>query len=147
MAASPTSKFSLMYDTYGPLLYGIALQISSTEREAEQILISTFTKARRENIEKQEYPSLYISLLKFMVQTAHHRINNNIGRTNFKIKQFEETPMLHKLICEQMSLQDYCIEKKITKEKGMTDFRNELALIIRRAKKTNVSVNKNEVEA
>ena len=131
MKAAITSKFETLYDTYSPLLYGIALQIAPTQKEAEQIFITTFTNAHQQNIEEQKYPSLIITLLKIIIHTAHLQLNNNIGKTNFKIKQFKNTPMLHQIICEQMTIENYCIENKIAKAEAIKNIKEEFSEILK----------------
>lgn len=138
-------KLESLYDTYIPMLYDIALQISPTKKVAEQIIISTFTKAHKQNIEQQIYPSPCITLLKLLVQTAHQQLNNNTGKTNFIIKQFQNTPMLHHIICEQITFEYYCMQNKMAKEQAMKDFRDELSLILKTV--THIPVKETELEA
>ena len=136
-----TNKFKTLYDTYSPMLYGIALQIAPTHMEAEYILSATFSKALQQNWCEQKHPSPCIEIIKLLIKTAHQRLNNNIGETNFKIKQFENTPMLHQLLCEQMTVEDYCMQNKIAKEKALKDFRMELSLILEAKIETKIPFN------
>ena len=65
-------KLETLYDTYSPMLYDIALQIAPTQKVAEQIIITTFTKAHKQKIEQQIYPSPCITLLKLLIQNSAH---------------------------------------------------------------------------
>lgn len=120
------NKFAKMYDTYNQMLYVIAIEISPTQKQAEQILITTFIKAHQQNIEPNKYPSPCMSLIKLLIQTAHEQLNNNTGKTNFKLNKFENFPILHHLLCEQATLENHCTENKITKEQAGKKLREEL---------------------
>lgn len=126
------NTFAEVYDNFSPMLYGIALQISPSQQVAEQILIKTFVKLSGESILQQEHASLCLSLIKLLIQTAHEKLNNNSGKTNFKLKIFEDLPILHYFICEQFTLEDYCIENKTTKLNAMKLFREELQILSKR---------------
>ena len=133
------NKFEILYDRYCPMLYGIALQIAPTQMEAEQIIISSFIKAYHQNIEEQKYPSPCISLIKLLIQTAHEQLKNNTDKPNFELKMFENSPMLHHVLCEQATLEKYCIEYKITKQQVMKNFREEFSEILKTKTKTTVN--------
>ena len=122
-----TAKFDAMYDTYCLMLYDIALQIAPSKKEADQILIATFSRAHEQNIENQIYPSPCILLLKLLIETAQELLANNSEKTNFIIKQFKNTPMLHYLICEQKSFENYCAENHVAKELALKKFRLEFS--------------------
>ena len=53
--------------------------------------------------------------------------------------------MLHQIICEQMTFEDYCMENKITKQQAMKNFRNELSLILKTKIKTQVPIKEEEL--
>ena len=127
---SAQETLEILYDSYSPVLYGIALQITLNPTQAKQILITTFTKARQQNLNELKYSSPCIALIKLLIESAHEHFNNNTGRTNFKIKHFESTPMLHEILCEQMTLENYCISNKITKPQAMSIFKEELSLLL-----------------
>ena len=73
--------------------YGIALEISATEKQAEQIMIETFKKAHEQNVPVHKNPSLCIAIIKLLIQIAHCKLNNNNGNPNFSIKLFENSPL------------------------------------------------------
>lgn len=111
-----------MYDKYSPMLYGIAAEIASSQKEAEQILLTTFQKAHRNDLIEKNKHSLCASLIKLTIQTAHEQLK---PKNNFKLKQFENTPLLHKLLCEQINLEDHCTENKITRTQVLKQIRKE----------------------
>ncbi len=113
-----------LYDNYSPLLYGIALEISQKQSEAEEILIGTFQKIGTQVFVKDD-PKLCVTLIKLVIQTAHEQLSAGHFVNAFKLKQFESTPIFHKLICEQLSLDDYCKENKIKRVKVIKMIREE----------------------
>lgn len=117
--------FENLYDTYSTMLYSIALEISPTKRHAEQILSDTFKEAHKQNLASQKNPAQCIALIKLIIQTARHQLNNNKGKINFRLKQFENTPLLHKLLCEQINLEDHCTQNKVTRSEAAKQMREE----------------------
>lgn len=93
-------KFENIYDTYSPVVYGIALEISPTTEIAEQILFRIFQEVYNQNLMEQKHPSLCVTLIKLIFQIAHEQLPTSQLKNNFKIMQFENTPLLHKLLCE-----------------------------------------------
>lgn len=113
--------FENIYEKYSPMLYGIALQIDPEQKSAEQILIKTFKKIHEQEITQEKYPTYCLTLIHLILKTAHEifplKFENNI-----KLKQFESTPLLHKLICKQINLQDFCTEKKLKQHEGHANY-------------------------
>lgn len=99
------TEFEILYDTYNEMLYGIAQEIAPSIKEAEQILIITFKMANQQNIVDQKYPSHCISLIKLLIKTAHEQINKT-GKTKLEIKKFKQYPILHNLLCQQVTAND-----------------------------------------
>jgi hypothetical protein len=119
---SPTLE--ALYDRYSAVLYGVALEISPTETDAESILISTFKKCYKPNL-NIETGSLLITLIKLMIQTAHDKFHTGTNRTNFTLKIFENTPMLHRSLCDQNGFEGYCSEKMLSRQEGFKQMREE----------------------
>lgn len=109
---NPISDIEQLYDTYSPMLYGIALEISKTQSEAEEILMGTFQKIAAQDFVKDD-PTLSVTLVKLAIQTAHEQLGNGHFVNPIKLKQFENTPIFHALICEQLSLDNYCEENEV----------------------------------
>lgn len=124
-----------LYQDYGSRLYMLALEIAPNQSAAEKILIDTFVKIHeRQFIQVNEHPPpIYITLLKLLLQTAHQHSYTNQLKYNFKLKQFEHTPLLHKLIGEQMNLEHYCEENNISLAEAAKEIRKEL-MSLRKAK-------------
>ena len=100
------SNFKNIYDNYCPMLYSIALQICHSKMKAEQVLMNTFKKVYTQDITKHQYSIYSITLMRLIVKTAKEIYPIKLKR-NFRLKQFEKTPLLNQLICNQISLQDY----------------------------------------
>ncbi len=122
------SYIETIYDTHSALLYGIALEISPTQSGAEEILTKAFQKiATLKLVESNNRPIPCITLIKMTIEAAyelHGSFSNDI-----KLKQFESTPILNKLLCKQMSLDNYCEANGIDRAKAVKILRAEFASI------------------
>lgn len=125
-----------LYQDYGAKLYVLALEIAPNPSAAETILIETFVKFHQQQLVQlnEHPPPVYISLIKLLLQTAHEHLYTDQLKYNFKLKQFEHTPLLHKLICEQISLENYCRENHISIAEAAKEIRKEM-MSIRKVKK------------
>jgi len=132
---SKLSSFETCYDTYGAMLYGIAIEISPSVKEAQEILISTFKKAYNQKLIELQHPSLCITFIKLLLQTAQELFYPAKLKNNFSIKQFENMPVLHELICGQISAENYSAENKITRMQLAGKIKEEFGLL-RNFKKT-----------
>ncbi len=130
MTTTIASNFEYLYDKYSPILYSIALQVAPCQQQAEQILTETFTKAHELNFADHKSPKLLLFLMKLVVQTAHQQLNNGRGEMKFSIEYFRNTPILHFVIFEQKSLENYCFENQIQKECAMRKLRMEFSSIM-----------------
>lgn len=119
----------ICYNKYSKMLYGIALEISETEAQANEIFIETFTKIHEQNIAVQKHSSLCTLLIKLLIQTAHEKINNNLGKTNFKLKNFKNFTILHQLLCEQNSLKNISEQNNLSPAEIGKKIRAELLSI------------------
>jgi len=57
----------------------------------------------------------------------------------FRLKQFEKTPLLNSLICDQINLQDYCKENFLTQEEALKIIRKEFNTIRNSGKEDRIS--------
>lgn len=119
------TKFETFYDKYSPMAFDIALQFSPNEKHAEEILNVAFTKAYHQNIEEQSFPPPCISLLKILIETAERLLNFKMEKNNFRLRQFENFPILQSLLCKKESLAIHCINNNITKEQASINLRTE----------------------
>ena len=115
------------------MLYGIAVEISPSQKAAKEILITTFKKIHEQNL-IQIYPSLCVTLIKLLIKTAHQQLKPKELKHNFKLKQFENTSLLHKFLCEKIDLEDHCTENKLTRSEVGKILREEFNLL-RKTKK------------
>lgn len=114
MQKQATNTIESLYDTYGVMLYNIAVEISHSPIEAEAILIKTFNKAHKHIIINQVGSSLCVTLIKLVIQSAHEVLMPEELKHNFKLKRFENSPLIHQLLCEQISVDDICVKHKLT---------------------------------
>ncbi len=114
MGKPVTNAFQRLYDMYSAMLYGIALEISPSQKEADLILFETFMKAHKQDLFNQEGSSVCVTLIKLVIQTAHEVLIPEELKHNFKLKRFETSPLLHQLLCEQFSIDDLCSKHKLT---------------------------------
>lgn len=64
-----------------------------------------------------------------IIQTAQEELYPGETSYTFKIKQFENTPLLHKILIEQVNLETYCNENGITRNNALLIIRNEFMMI------------------
>ncbi|MEJ7646456.1 MAG: hypothetical protein WKF87_17795 [Chryseolinea sp.] len=117
--------FEATYDRYSPVLYGLALEIASTEQEAEEILMSTFEKAYQQKIFDHIGSSVLVTLIKLMIQLAYDKLYPDQQMFALKLKCFENTPMLHRAFCEPKGFECYCNENRLSRADGFRQMRSE----------------------
>lgn len=122
------------------MLYSIALEISPTPKVAEEVLISTFLKIDEQKSALQNHPSLCVSLIKLVIQTAHEQFSPGQLKNNFKLQFLENTPLLHEFLCEKISVSKYCEENRLSRSEVAKKFREEL-ISLRNYKKEGESGN------
>lgn len=137
------SDFENIYDVYCPVLYGIALQLCPTEVMAEDILVKTFQTLYQKKSVWQEDKHYCIPLIKLMIGTVKEQIYLVKATDNFKIKEFENTPFLHQLLVEQLSIENYCSKNNITRQEAVLMIRDEFKLIRNLAYRSNSKIHNN----
>lgn len=115
-----------IYNTYSPMLYGIALEISPSDKQAERILILTFQKIQERRLIEENGGAICAILIKVLIQTACEYLK---ATKKFKLKAFENMPLLQKLLCEEINIQDHCIENNITQKEAAQQIRIEFNLL------------------
>jgi hypothetical protein len=105
------------------------LEISPTQKAAEEILINTFQKIHKKKLTQQNHTSICATLIKLIIQTAHEQLHPDQVKPSFKLKQLNNTPLLNKLLCEQISLKQYCEESNLAREEVSQKLREEVALL------------------
>lgn len=129
MNTEPSAKFDSLFEKYNSMLYGIAIQIAPGEKEADEILIPTFVKAQQLSIGEQSSPSPFVALTRLLVQTGQEMLKQTVGETYFTLQPFSKTPLLHKLLSGQTSLEEYCIENEVSRAEAQQMLREELNLV------------------
>ncbi len=118
-----------LYDKYGAMLYGIALEISPSSKEAEFILISTFKRISSKNLLLQNSTFWGITLMKGLIAAAQEQFSAGQVRNNFVLTRFESTPLLHELISEQKGIYNYCDANNISIGEARRKLRTEWTLL------------------
>lgn len=142
MEKRATNTIESLYDKYSVMLYGIALEISPSQKEAETILIKTFEKVHQQNIIHQENSSMCATLIKLVIQAAHEVLMPDELKHNFKLKRFENCPLLHQLLCEQLSVDDICLKNEFSPSEVSQKVREEFNTIRYWLNEHNISLNK-----
>lgn len=125
-----------LYDTYSPILYTIALQILPAKKDAEDILICMFKNLATQKNVKQNKSLHCLHLIRLLMETSKQVPFASKLNINFKIKQFQQTPILNQLLFEDVSLENYCLQNCTTPLNTAKQIRAELLLI--RSYKSNV---------
>ena len=130
-----TLNLKNIYDKYCPMLYSIALQICHSKKKAEQVLINVFKKIYTQDMSRHKESIYSITIMRLIIKTAQELYSIKL-KSNFRLKQFENTPLLNQLICNQISIQDYGKQKYLTYQEVLHIIRKEF-IIIRNGKKEN----------
>jgi hypothetical protein len=134
------SKFKNIFDTYCPLLYDIALQICKSHSKAEKLLKYTFRKIHEQDIVEQKFPAFCITLMRLIIKSGNELYPAKFKK-GFRLKQFVKTPLINQIICDEISLHDYCNENKLSQEEVGQIFRKEFMVIKNYKKENKVSTN------
>ena len=123
------NTFENMYDKYSALLMYVAQEISPSKEEAEEILFITFTKARHLKLDQKSNSIHCTALIKLLLQTAHKQLSPGTESNHLKLKLFEKTPMLHKILCNQINLESHCNTNNVTTKQVAKIIREEFTLL------------------
>jgi len=121
--------FKTLYARHSKMLYSIALNIADSTSTAEMILIKTFQKASAQNISPLDRPSLCAILIKLLFESAREVIPPDGSQKIIKLKQFENLPLLQKMLCEQLSLENHCQEENVTTDAARRSLREEVNML------------------
>lgn len=122
------SEFLTFYERYSKMVFGAAMEITANQKLAEEILLETFKKAHHQNLDGQTKDSSCLSLIKLLIKTAHEILPDG-GKPNIRLKMFESSPTLHQLLCEQVSLENHCEEKNISRVEARKNIRAEVNML------------------
>jgi hypothetical protein len=123
------SIFETIYDKYAGSLYAIALEICPDVSCAEHVFIKTFKNIYDQNRTCQNSPTYYVELIKLILSIAKAEVYLHKKDINFTLKQFENTPLLQRLICNDESLENYCSLNNISKQDGLQIMRKEFSTL------------------
>lgn len=122
MQSQNKNTIEKIYDTYSPALYGIALEISTTEKEAEEIIIGTFLKLHKSNSSVENSHCIFVTLIKLLLATAREQIKL---KRIIKLKLFKNSPLLQKIVCENLSVKTICGQFQLTIAEVLQRIREE----------------------
>jgi hypothetical protein len=88
-----------VYDKYAPLVYGIALKIMGSEKDATTVLIQAFLKLNSCDLIEQNKHCLCATIIKLTIKTI--REEKKDINTDTLIHQFKNSPILYKLLCSK----------------------------------------------
>ena len=124
-----TADFENIYDVYCPVLYSIALQLCPTVAKAEEILVETFRKVHsQKSVWQNDKPSC-MPLIKLTIETAREHLYTDETSCDFKIREFKNTPLLHQLLVEQITVENYCSINNIARWEVLLTIKKEIKLI------------------
>src|SRR2546430_12949686 len=104
-----------VYDRYSHIVYGIAIEISLSEADAERVLVRTFEKLCNGGLNLQNHSSLPSVLIKLTVETACELLPPDMRKNNFKMKGLERFPLIHQFLFENNSIEACCLHGMMTR--------------------------------
>jgi hypothetical protein len=119
-----------IFDKYGGVLYGIALQICTNERQAELVLVKTI---RSLSARKPLPPSnivLCMQLIHLIIKTAKSEGYYESERSGGRLKLFEDSPLLRRLFCEQQTLAEFCLQTNMPLTEALIKVQWEFARLV-----------------
>lgn len=119
-----------LYKTYSPMLWGMALEISTSKHAAEEIIVQTFLKTNNiTGLMQPSQKSVCVTLIKLMTKTAKEVIEPEHFKNNIECPMFENAPITHKILFEQNGFENYCSENQTTRLEAAKKIRAELLLL------------------
>lgn len=90
-------SFDAFYEKYSPVVYGIACEVAESPEEADKIFTTTFLKVHERNLFPTDSSKHCISIIKLTMVISYEILKPT---AHLKLKQFQNTPLLHKIVCE-----------------------------------------------
>ena len=128
-----------LYDSYSPMLYGIALKLSPSIEDAESILLATFYEIFNQRTVDLTGSPVSFSLVRIMIRIAHDRFNPGGIQNYFGLPYLKNAPVLHYLICDQKGIEGYCTDHGITREEALIKLHDEFAMMRSQRGKSGIS--------
>ena len=99
--------FEKFYDTYSPMLYGMALQLSPTQRQAEELLVKTFVILHKQKFVEANDPCVCINLIRLLLGTAQEQFKAA------ELHPFKNAPMMNLILSGKMSVREVCLHNRV----------------------------------
>ena len=123
-----------IYDQYSPVMYNIAMQLTSSEKESEQILICMFKKISKQKLFEPDHTLPCVRFIKLTIETTYE-LFPKYKRIPIQLKQFQRSPILNKLLCENMSIKSFSWQNNISSSQSMQSLKIEMAMLLNIKKK------------
>lgn len=98
MQSSAQISFEQTYDKYSAMVYGLALKMTDSQKDAEEVLVNTFINLQKENLIEKKAHCICATLIKLTIRNARENKTYIKPATDLKLKKFEHTTYLHKLL-------------------------------------------------
>ena len=122
-----SQSLECIYDKYGSVMYGVAMQISSNKIEAERILIHAFKKIKRQKLSDQAPPLPILKFVKLTIEAAFELYPKYKGNL-LQLKLFDRSPILRKLLCDDVNIKTLSEHDEMTPAQCMKNLKMELSL-------------------
>ncbi len=117
--------FQELYNIYSSVMYGAALKISTSQKDAEQILITSFQKLQQQNVNQKNYSSLCLTIVKLTVETAKELKQKG----HIRLRELESTSILEKILFKNISLENICKQNDLSQPEALKKIREEINTI------------------
>ena len=108
-------------------MYGVAMQISSSEKEAELILIHAFKKLQRQKLNNHNLTC--VEFVKLTIESVLE-LYPKYKRSELQFKPFYRSPIFKKLLCENVSIKSLSKLDHITPAQCMQNLKMEMSLFL-----------------
>jgi hypothetical protein len=119
-----------IFDKYGGVLYGIALQICPTEKQAELVLVKTLRSLSAREPMPPPNIALCMQLIHLIIKTAKSEGYYTPGWSDRRLKLFEDSPLLRRLFCEQQTLAEFCLQTNMPLTEALKKVQWEFARLV-----------------
>jgi hypothetical protein len=117
-----------IYNLYSPVVYGLAFQITSNEKDAEEILIACFQKIHKLKYLKQRSTGTTLQLIQLTIEIIFETFQK-YKKKDLDINQFHKSPVLFQLIFEKNNISSLCAKYGVSTTQLMKSLRGEISAL------------------
>lgn len=114
------------YDRYAGMLYSVLLDLCESKAGAEGVLVKTFERLHTEHYFSKGQSIGLVVLVKLAVDTAKNHVSL---KTPPCIKTFQQSPMLHHFLFDNVSIESLCKNSGLTRVEIARKVRTELGQV------------------